>query len=183
MQEITNEEETNTEQRKRISARYSIRYFSAYSHYRIRKKYPQYTREDVHRAIVMYFDLAQEDLSKGDKIHLVNKLGSLYLTKEQRSVTYNEETGKVLNTLPINIPDTLKLWKSKPELRNKTFVRYTNDHSDGFLFRLKYQLSRAIFKNKKIYCMQFNRTLKAKLVKNIKDKKVDAYLISSKYDE
>jgi len=31
--------------------------------------------------------------------------------------------------------------------------------------------------------MQFNRTLKAKLVKNIKDKKVDAYLISSKYDE
>lgn len=181
MQEEQDLTSTNEEQeyikRKRIKSRYSIRWFSAYAHYRIRKKYPQYTREDIHRAIVMYYDLAQEDLAKGHKITFLNKMGGLYLTKEQRGVTYDPETNKITNTLPRNIPATLELWREKPELKNKTYVRFTNEHSDGYVFRLHFQTSKAIFKNKLVYSFKFNRTLKKKLVKNIRDKKVDAYLI------
>jgi len=163
--------------RKRIVSRYSIRYFASYSWRRIKKVYPQYTREDISRCITTYLELAQEDLALGTKIHFLNKLGSLYLQKDKREVTYNIETGKILNTLPVNIYDSLKLWKQKPELRNKTFVRFTNDHSNGYLFRFRYETSKAMFKNKKVYSFKFSRTLKGKLVKNIRDKKVDAFII------
>lgn len=176
-----NQEEVNTK-RKRIKARYSIRYMAAYAHYRIRKKYPQYTREDIHRAIVMYYDLAQEDLAKGQKITLLNKLGGLYLTKEERGVTFDPETNIITNTLPYNIPASLKLWKEKPELRKKIYVRFTNEHSNGYVFKLHFQTNKAIFKNKLVYSFKFNRTLKKKLVENIKNKKVDAYLIPKKED-
>jgi hypothetical protein len=174
---ISTNEEQEYIKRKRIKARYSIRYFSAYAHYRTRRKWPQYTREDIHRAIVMYYNLAQEDLAKGHKITFLNKMGGLYLTKEERGVTYDPETDRIINTLPINIYASIEMWKEKPELKNKTFVRYTNEHSDGFLFKLHFQTSKAIFKNKLVYSFKFNRTLKKKLVKNIRDKKVDAYLI------
>lgn len=168
------------QKRNRIKYRYNVRYFSAYSHYRIVKKFPEITRNDCAKIIKEYFKLAEEDLACGQKISLVNKLGGLYLTKQLREVKYDEETGKVVNNLPVNIPETLKLWKSKPELKRKVFVRFVNDHSNGFVFNLHFETSKAIFKNKKIYAFQFSRPLKEKLNKNILDKKVDAYLIPGK---
>lgn len=181
MQEQQDQEPKETK-RKRIKGDYSIRYFSSYAYNRIRKLYPEYTQTDIHRAIMMYYELAQEDLSVGDKIHLSNKLGSLYLTKEERGIVYNPETGTLTNKLPINILETRKLWKQKPELTNKVFVRFTNEHSNNFLFKLRYELNRAMYKNKRVYNFVFNRTLKKKLVENIKQKKVDAYLIPQKYE-
>lgn len=176
-EEIT---KTNNVKRKRIKYRYNIRYFSAYAHYRIVKKFPSITRNDCAKIIKTYFELAEEDLATGQKISLVNKLGGLYLTKELREVKYDEETGKVINNLPVNIPETLKLWKAKPELKRKIFVRFVNEHSNGFVFNLHFETSKAIFRNKKIYNFQFSRPLKEKLNKNILDKKVDAYLIPGK---
>ena len=106
-----------------------------------------------------------------------NKLGSLYLTKELRGVVYDEVNDKIINNLPVNINETLKLWKKKPLLKNKTFVRFTNEHSDNYTFRLHYQNSKAIYKNKNIYNFQFSKPLKYELGQNIFKKKVDAYLI------
>lgn len=178
------EEETKDDnKRKRIKARYTTKYYSSYAFNRIKKKYPQVKMNDVHRALTMYFELAQEDLATGQKISFLNKLGGLYLSKERRGVEYNEETGKITNKLPINIPETQKLWKLKPELKNKTFVRFTNDHSDNYLFKLHFEASKAIFKNKQVYKFQFHRLLKRKLVDNIHDKKVDAYIINKRSDE
>lgn len=105
--------------RKRIKANYSIRYFSSYAYNRIKNKHPEYTQTDIHRAIKMYYELAQDDLSEGQKITLVNKLGGLYLTKELREVYYDEKNDKIINRLPVNIPASLELWRNKPELRNK----------------------------------------------------------------
>lgn len=166
-----------TSKRPRIKARYGIRWYAAYAHYRIRKLYPQYTREDIHKCLMVYFALAQEDLAKGERIYLNNKLGSLYLAKEKKSVTYNAETGEIINTLPVNIPETLKLWKQKPELRGKRFVRFTNDHSNNFVFKLIFNVRRANYKNKSLYNFKFNKTLKKKLAENIRNKIVDAYIV------
>lgn len=177
------QKEEQKSRKPRITARYNLRYFSAYCWNRTKKKYPQYTQTDISRAIMMYYELAREDLAKGMKINMSNKLGNLYLSKEKRGVTFNPETGIIRNTLPINIGETSKLWRDKPELKNKTFIRYTNDHSDNFYFSLHYQLSKAIYKNKNVYDFKFNRGLKKKLVTNIHDKQVDAYLIPNYKDE
>lgn len=180
MVETLEEQSQIKTKRKRIKYRYNIRYMSAYAHYRIVKKFPEIKRNDCAKIINTYFEMAQDDLSSGNKISLMNKLGGLYLTKELREVEYDAENDKVINNLPVNIPQTLKLWKQRPELRNKTFVRFTNDHSGGFSFKLHFESSKAVFKNKRIYKFQFARPLKEKLVKNIFDKKVDAYLIPKK---
>lgn len=163
--------------RPRIKARYGIRWYAAYAHYRIKKIYPQYTREHIHNILMLYFKLAQEDLAKGERIYLNNKLGSLYLVKDQKSVIFNEETGEIINTLPVNIPETLKMWRQKPELRGKRFVRFTNDHSNNFVFKLVFNVRRANFRNKNLYNFKFNRTLKKKLADNIRNKVVDAYIV------
>jgi len=163
--------------RKRVKYTHNIRHFSAYAHYRIRRKYKEILRNDCAKIINTYFQLAQEDLSLGNKVNFLNKLGNLYLTKEKREVVYNKETGQLYNMLPVNIYDSLKLWRQKPELRGKTFVRYTNEHSNGYVYNLTYELSKAKYKNKNIYRFQFHRKLKEKLRDNIFDKKVDAFLL------
>lgn len=166
--------------RKRIKYTYANKYYSAYAHYRIKKKFPEITRNQCAQAISLYFQYAADDLSTGTKISFLNKLGAIYLSKQKREVTYNPETNKIINYLPVNIYESLKLWKARPDLYNKTFVRYTNDHSDGFVYRFHYEHSKAIYKNKNIYDFKINRTLKHRLRDNIYDKKVDAYLIPQK---
>lgn len=166
--------------KQRIKCNYCTKYYAPYAFHRIKDKYPNIKINDIHRALNLYFKYATEDLALGHKVVLLNKLGSLYLTKELRGVEYNEETGKIINTFPVNIHETVKLWKQKPELKNKTFVRFTNDHSDNYTFRLHYQNSKAIYKNKNIYNFQFSKPLKKKLGQNIFNKKVDAYLINRK---
>lgn len=174
------EQDSLKKRRKRIKYRYNVRYFSAYAHYRVVKKFPELKRNDCAKIINTYFELMETDLALGERIKLQNKLGGFYLSKELKGVEYDEKTDTIKNNLPINIPKTLKLWKEKPELKDVTFVRFTNDHSGNFLFRLHFEESKAVFKNKKIYKFQFSRPLKQKLVRNIYDKKVDAYLIPGK---
>lgn len=176
------EDQTTLTKRPRIKYKYNIRYFAAYAHYRTKKLYPDYSRNDIHKALTLYFELAGKDLEKGTKINLLNKLGNIYLSKEKREVTMDTETGKIKNTLPINIPETLKMWRENPELRQKRYVRFTNDHSDGYMFRFRYETSRAIYRNKNIYEMQINRTLKKNMIQNIHDKKVDAFIINKEDD-
>lgn len=164
--------------KKRIKGNYTSKYFSPYAYHRVKKQFPGYTINQIHQALTLYFQLAGEDLALGNKVNFLNKLGALYITKEKREVTYDIETGKITNDMPINIGETVKLWAQKPELKQKTFIRYTNEHSNGFLFNLHYQISKAVYKNKNIYTFQFNRGLKERLSENIFDKKVDAYLVT-----
>jgi hypothetical protein len=164
--------------KKRIKGNYTSKYFSPYCFHRLKKQFPGYTINQIHQALTLYFELAREDLSLGNKVNFLNKLGALYITKQKREVKYDIQTGKITNEMPINIGETVKLWKQKPELKQKTFVYYTNDHSDGYLFNLHYQISKAVYKNKNVYTFQFNRGLKVELSDNIFDKKVDAYLVT-----
>jgi hypothetical protein len=55
-------------------------------------------------------------------------------------------------------------------------MRYTNDHTDGHTFRIFYRTSKANFKNKSIYKMKFNRTLKRDLSKSIFAGRIDAFI-------
>lgn len=162
--------------RKRIKADYKTKYYVDYIYKRLNKKYGL-TYPQISKIIDMYHDQAREDLAKGEPIYFKHKLGNLRVYKEKREVKL-DENGNIINNLPINLPETLKLWKKKPELKHKTYVRYLNEHSDGFYFTLSYQLSKANYKYKNIYNFKFNATLKQILHKNILNKEVDAYIKS-----
>lgn len=168
------EEEQKTK-RKRITSNYNSKYYSPYYLRRVLVEYPRVDKNKLVEAVAMYFKLAREDMALGDKINLQDKLGNLYLKKEKREV-YIDENGDIINKLPINHRATWKLWKEKPELIKKSYVRYVNDHSNNHVFSLHYQVSKAVFRNKNIYNFKFNRTLKQTLSENIFDKKVEAYL-------
>ena len=157
-----------------MKSNYNTKYYVDYIHRRMNPKhgltYPQ-----ISSIIRRYHELAREDLAVGEAIYFENQLGNLKLYKEKREVSINSK-GEVVNNLPINIHETLKLWKEKPELKHKTFVRFLNKHSDGYVFKLSYQISKANYKYKNVYNFKFNSTLKKMLYKNILDKKVEAYI-------
>lgn len=158
----------------RLKSDYNTKYFVDYVYKRLNKKhglsYPQ-----ISKIISMYHEMAREDFANGEPIYMKKKLGNLQLYKEKREVYLNEK-GEVVNDLPINFRETFKLWKAKPELKNKTYIRYMNKHSDGFVFTTSYQISKANYKYKNVYNFQFNSTLKKMLHKNIIEGTVDAYI-------
>lgn len=160
--------------RKRIKSNYNSKYYIDFIYKRLNKKYGL-TYPEISKIIRRYHELAREDLAKGEPIFFKKYLGNLQLLKEKREITINAK-GEIKNDLPINFRETFKLWKEKPELKNKRFIRYVNDHSDGFLFKLRYQLSKANFKYKYVYGFKFNATLKEMLHNNILNKDVDAYI-------
>ena len=168
-----NQEEPS--KRKRRSSDYIPNHYTPYYFRRIKKEFPEIEEKDLRKAVSMYFKLCRDELALGHKINLQNKLGNLYLKKEKREVFINDK-GEIVNELPINIRETSRLWREKPEIKNKVFVRYVNDHTDNCLFSLHYESGKAIYKNKSIYNFVFNRGLKSELSTNIFDKKVDAFL-------
>lgn len=160
--------------KERIKSDYNTKYFVDFIYKRLSKKYGL-TYPQVSKILSTYHKMAREDFAKGEPIYFKNKLGNLQLYKEKRRVYYNDK-GELVNELPINYRETFKLWENKPELKNKTYIRYPNKHSDGFVFTTSYQISKANFKFKNVYTFQFNDTLKSMLHKNIMEGEVDAYI-------
>ena len=85
--------------------------------------------------------------------------------------------GKVINNLPVNWRETRKLWEENQAAKIKgTKIRYTNEHTDGHTFRIFYIRSKANYKNKSMYKMQFNREMKRQLSTSIFAGRIDAFL-------
>lgn len=114
----------------------------------------------------------QQALSMGNDIELPQRMGVIQIRKFKTKVEFID--GKIKTNLPIDWVETKKLWKEEPWCKKKKqFVRFENE----FVYRIYYKKQRATYKNK-IY-MKFypNRTLQRTLSKNIKDGKVDAFLV------
>lgn len=93
--------------------------------------------------------------------------------------TFKVENGKILtNNFPVNPRATRELWDSNPEAKNKKIlVRYTNKHSDGYVFTLKYFKSNAKYKNKSIYRITFKREFQRELSVRAKEGSIDAFIL------
>lgn len=166
--------------RPRIKADYLMDHFVSYIYTRTKKTDPEITQIDIRTILKRYFELAVEDLALGNTIYLGSRLGNLYVIKQKREIKFNPDTNEIENKLPINFPETFKLWRDYPELKNKRYIRFTNEHSDGYMFRLKYETSKAMYKNKQFYDFKYSKPVKDKLNENILNKKTDAFL--NKYE-
>lgn len=114
--------------------------------------------------------------TKGAEYIMPNRIGKIELRKIKTEVKIAED-GSIINNLPPNWKETRKLWaESESARKKKTKIRYTNEHTDGHTFRIYYRKSKANFKNKSIYKMQFNRTMKRQLSVSIFAGRIDAFL-------
>jgi len=114
--------------------------------------------------------------TKGAEYIMPNRTGKIELRKLQTEVKIDDD-GSIINNLPINWRETRNLWAESDKAREKKIkIRYTNEHTGGYTFRIFYRTSKANFKNKSIYKMKFNRTMKRQLSTSIFAGKIDAFL-------
>lgn len=108
---------------------------------------------------------------------LPQRLGRIEIRKMKREVIIDKE-GKVINKLLINWKETKKLWSENKEAKERKIkIRYTNEHTDGYVFRPIYMKNTANFKNKSIYKLKVNRDMARKTEPAIVSKKIDAFLL------
>ena len=83
---------------------------------------------------------------------------------------------KIRTNLPIDWDRTLKLWyEDKESYKNKTLIKVEEKE----IYKIYYNRNIADFTNKTFYRFDINRALKRKLKQNIKDGKIDAFLLKN----
>lgn len=113
---------------------------------------------------------------KGAGYVIPKRLGKIELRKVKTEVKIDEK-GNIINRLPTNWQETRKLWRENPSAKEKKIkIKFTNEHTDGYTFRIVYLRSKANYKNKSIYKMRFNRDMKRNLSKSIFQGRIDAFL-------
>ena len=113
---------------------------------------------------------------KGTEYVFPFRLGKMELRKIKTEVKI-DENGNIVNKLPVNWKETNKLWEDTPSAKERGIkIRYTNEHTDGYTFKIFYLRSKANYKNKSMYQMQFNRDMKRSLSRSIFQGKIDAFL-------
>jgi len=87
--------------------------------------------------------------------------------------------GNLINRLPVNPRATRELWDTNPEAKaKKVLIRYTNKHSNGYVFTIHYfKKYKAKFKNKTLYSFETVRDFKKQLNKKASLGLMDAYLL------
>ena len=154
--------------------------YGSNDYYRYYKKHnpdSKVTRKEYGDIIKEFNSHLRDRLStKGVDIIIPSRLGRIELRKIKTEVKIDSD-GNVINNLPTNWRATRELWGINPKAKdNNVKIKFTNEHTDGYTFKISYFKSRANYKNKTIYKLKFNRILKRKLSKSIFEGKIDAFI-------
>lgn len=153
----------------------SIGVYSVYKWLRKRKWIDigqRLTEHQFYNIIRKINNLLAENLSLGMDIKLPHRMGTIELRKINTYVKIKD--GKLKTNLPIDWDRTLKLWgKNEEYYKNKTLIKMEEKE----LFKVYYNKNKADYTNKSFYQFNVNRELKKTLKENIKEGKVDAFLL------
>ena len=117
-------------------------------------------------------ELLGEALINGEDVTLPYRLGRLEVRKYEARITTDGK--KVRTNLPIDWDRTLKLWyEDKESYKNKTLIKVEEKE----IYKVYYNRNVAEFTNKAFYQFDVNRELKRRLKQNIKEGKLDAFII------
>ena len=117
-------------------------------------------------------ELLGEALINGEDVTLPYRLGRLEIRKYEARITTDGK--KVRTNLPIDWDRTLKLWyEDKESYKNKTLIKVEEKE----IYKVYYNRNVADFTNKAFYQFDVNRELKRRLKQNIKEGKLDAFII------
>lgn len=125
-----------------------------------------------------YLQATRDGISTfGKTFNFPERMGRIEMRKSKRAVKVDKE-GKIVNNLPINWKETKKLWEENKEAeKKKVKIRYTNEHTNGYVFRPVYIKNTANYKNKTVYKLSINRALRRGSYLSIMNKRFDAFLL------
>ena len=113
------------------------------------------------------------NLSTGGDIKLPHRMGTIELRKISTYVNFKD--GKLHSNLPIDWDRTLKLWCEDEEAyKSRTLIKMEEKE----IFKVHYNKAKADYTNKSFYQFNANRELKKTLKRNIKEGRVDAFLLN-----
>lgn len=119
--------------------------------------------------------LLAEELSNGNDIKFPHRLGGLEVRKYNASIYLTK--GKVKTNLPIDWNRTLKLWEEdKISYKNKVLIR----QEEKEIYKIFYNRTKANYNNKSFYEFKVNRQIKQRLKENIREGKIEAFLLTDK---
>lgn len=150
-----------------------------YKHYKKNSKKPldNNTYSKVLKEYLKEMNIAISQ--EGYSFKIPQRLGKIELRKNKREVKV-DENGNIINHLSINWQATKKLWEENIEAKIKKIkIRYLNEHTNGYVFKIVYMKHSANFKNKSVYKMSLNREMRRSTEKPIINNKIDAFLLNS----
>lgn len=128
----------------------------------------QVKREPYYKILDLYLRYLSILLLKGNRIKLPYALGSMAFVGKKSNATIDEE-GNVKG-VPVDWGETKKLWLRNPVAKeNKELLYHLNDHTNGYVYKLRWSYKKAKGKFKMMYIFNPSRTLKANFVKHIKE--------------
>lgn len=125
-------------------------------------------------AVIKEFNLYIGDqIIKGDRMILPFGLGTLEVEKKKQRYQVND--GKI-NTKPLMIdwPSTYEYWKKNEEAcKSKKLLYYTNDHSDNYRYKIRWDKYGILANKIRIYSFDATRHLSRRLAAYINDPETD----------
>lgn len=109
------------------------------------------------------------ELYDGAYLTLPHKLGDIFIIKYKPVYKFSE-SNELNNHGQVGMIDykaTKELWVAHPELAHKQRVFYSNEHSDGFKFKIKWLPGKV--RNKAVYTFIPAKSLKRNLAKYIRN--------------
>lgn len=167
-----------TEQKSRIhraTADYGVNDY--YRAFKLKNKNSKISRKVYGEIIKEFNAFLRDGLSiKGKEILLPKKMGRIELRKSKTEVKV-DANGNIINNLPVNWKETRKLWSENKNAEEKKIkIRFTNEHTDSYTFKITFLKAKADFKNKSLYTIKFNRQLKRDLSQSIFKGRIDAFV-------
>lgn len=153
----------------------SIGVYSAYKWLRKRQwidTSQRLTEHEFYSIIRRVNDYLAKELSNGKDVKFPHRMGTIELRKINTYVNFKD--GRLHSNLPIDWDRTLKLWCEDEEAyKSRTLIKMEEKE----IFKVHYNKAKADYTNKSFYQFNANRELKKALKRNIKEGRVDAFLL------
>lgn len=116
--------------------------------------------------------LLGELIVNGEDVDLPCRMGRIEIRKYNSRIELVDN--KIKTNLPVDWKSTVKFWYEDTEARNnKTLIRFNQKE----IYKVYYNKNKANYNNKSFYQFTLNRNLKRQLAQNIKEGKIDAFMI------
>ena len=99
-----------------------------------------------------------------------------FCVRKIKYIPYLDDNNKLINNSPIDWKSTKQLWDDSEEAKDKKVVlRFLNNHTSKYVYRIKVTKSGIKYKNKRLYRFKACRSFKRSLAKRIKDEDKDPF--------
>lgn len=164
-----------TKTKDRIVSHYGLTDYYKYYQTNTQSKEPVDNKK--YMSIIDDFNLGIIDMLLHEEIteYTIPKVGCTIKINKRKTVPVIKE-GVLINRLPIDFKSTKELWLNNEEAKEKKIlVRFSNNHTDKYIYRIKFAKDGESYINKKYYSFIPSRSFKRALAKRIFNSELDSF--------